>query len=251
MRATSGVDGMKADILSEGQLVATVAHEVKAPLHVIETIARSARMGAWGKPTKALSSQLNRMEMGARSLLELADSLLRLEQINIGSLDTIIEPVDSDSIIDQALVVAEPFARARGQTITKSKHRSASLPVLADRLYVRHALLNILLNASRYSPVGAVISIKYRQKDGVACFEVSDEANRLGRDAKRQVNTAAPLNIYNHDDKGYGMGLFIASRFIQSCDGWVDYSERRGRGNRFVLCLPAARQLSLFQGTEK
>lgn len=234
-----------ASQMSEGQFVATVAHELKAPLHTIETISHSAASGMWGKPSKALTVQLSRIELSARRMLELADSLLRLEQVRSGRLEPLLKTLLCDELLTQAEAVLRPFLDERQQTLARVRSRS-NLPVLVDPLYARHALLNILLNAVKYSPAGSKIEVMSRQRLDVVCIEVSDQAAPLGTRAREQVISSDPLPVYRRDATGYGMGLFIAARFIESSGGKLEYHQRRGGGNRFVLCLPVARQLALF-----
>lgn len=231
--------------MSEGQFLATVAHELKAPLHTIETISHSAADGMWGKSPKALNVQLNRIELSARRMLELADSLLRLEQVRSGRLKPLLSSVRPHDLVQEVLETLQPFLDERDQTLAYIRRR-AVLPALVDPLYTRHALLNILLNAARYSPPGSQLSLLISQRKGAICLDVQDEAPLLGRHARQQVASTRPLPGYTRDKNGYGMGLFIATRFIESCGGTLEYHKMRGRGNRFVLSLPIARQLALF-----
>jgi two-component system sensor histidine kinase VicK len=231
--------------MSEGQFLATVAHELKAPLHTIETISHSAADGTWGNPPKALHVQLNRIELSARRMLELADSLLRLEQVRSGRLKPLLSSIRPYELVQEVLETLQPFLDEREQTLEHIRRRTV-LPALADPLYARHALLNILLNAARYSPPGSQLSLWISQRKGAVCIDVRDEAPLLGQHARRQVANPRPLPGYTRDKNGYGMGLFIATRFIESCGGTLEYHQMRGKGNRFVLCLPIARQLTLF-----
>lgn len=236
--------------MSEGQFVATVAHELKAPLHTIETIARGAREGMWGKPTVALRQQLTRIGLSAHRMLELSDSLLRLEQVRSGRLEPLLSSLQPRELVAEAVSVVQPFLEERGQKLTYSQGRIA-LPVLADPLYTRHALLNILFNATRYSPAGSTITIRARQHRQAVCIEVQDQASALGAHARSQLNNPQPLPSYQRDASGYGMGLFIASSFVRSSGGDMQYHQTRQGGNRFVLRLPIARQLALFPVEER
>jgi signal transduction histidine kinase len=235
--------------MSEGQFVATVAHELKAPLHTIETIARSASGGMWGKPTAALRQQLTRIELGAHRMLELSDSLLRLEQVRSGRLEPLLMSLQPQTLVEDALSVVQPYLDERKQTLSYSQGK-ITLPILADPLYTRHALLNILLNATKYSPVGSSLSIRARQHQQVVCIEVRDQASALGTHARSQLSSPRPVPSYQRDASGYGMGLFIASRFVNSSGGEVEYHQIRSGGNCFVLRLPVVRQLTLFSDEE-
>jgi two-component system sensor histidine kinase KdpD len=111
-------------------------------------------------------------------------------------------------------------------------------PVLAERSAVQHVLMNLVVNATKFSPPGQPIQIEVAEgPDGVR-FSVSDHGPGIPPDKRDQVFDK--FVRLQQGGVGIGLGLFICRALVESMGGriWVDEAE--GGGARVSFSLPLA-----------
>jgi two-component system sensor histidine kinase VicK len=115
-------------------------------------------------------------------------------------------------------------------------------PVAADRDRVRQVLVNLVENASKYSPDGGLVTVGVQPTDGTVCFYVRDEG--LGIPADEQARIFE--KFYRLDPEmtrgigGTGLGLYICSELLERMDGRIWVESQEGVGSTFSFELPAA-----------
>ncbi|MEA2476024.1 MAG: two-component system, OmpR family, clock-associated histidine kinase SasA, partial [Actinomycetota bacterium] len=116
--------------------------------------------------------------------------------------------------------------------------------VRADRDRLRQVVINLLTNATRYSPVGTTIEISARHvvDDDQVTISVADQGIGIPEeDRERIFGKFAMLPKPSWVKKGTGLGLFITKGIIDAHGGklWVDSAP--GQGSTFKFSVAVAR----------
>jgi len=126
--------------------------------------------------------------------------------------------------------------------ITKSKKQSlavelpASLPpVKSHRQYLEQILLNLLTNASKFTPEGGKITVSASQNDKSLVIEVAD--NGMGIPADKQELIFQPYYQVN-GGRGSGLGLAITKLLVELHGGKIWLESGSGQGSHFFFSLP-------------
>ncbi len=126
--------------------------------------------------------------------------------------------------------------------ITKSKKQSLavelppSLPsVKSQRQYLEQILLNLLTNASKFTPEGGKITVIASQNDKRLVIQVTD--NGMGIPADKQELIFQPYYQVN-GGKGSGLGLAITKLLVELHGGKIWLESISGQGSRFFFSLP-------------
>lgn len=126
--------------------------------------------------------------------------------------------------------------------ITKSKKQSlavelpASLPpVKSHRQYLEQILLNLLTNASKFTPEGGKITVSASQNDKSLVIEVAD--NGMGIPADKQELIFQPYYQVN-GGRGSGLGLAITKLLVELHGGNIWLESGSGQGSHFFFSLP-------------
>jgi signal transduction histidine kinase len=116
-----------------------------------------------------------------------------------------------------------------------------SLFVRGDRLFLRQAVINVLHNAVKFTPVGGAISLSVsRDDDAKAVLTITDN----GPGIPLEHWTLVFDRFYRVDparageNKGAGLGLSIARWAVQSHDGEIALTNAPGGGCTFWIRLP-------------
>ncbi len=207
-----------------GQLVASIGHDLRNPLGVIETslFILRGRVGADERTRKHLD--------------RIGDQLSLANGIINNLLDMIRNKPLAREVVDIELVVTsavESVARPEGVTIGAEGLKGLS--VEGDPAQLRQVFVNLVTNAiEAASPRGDVRVLARREDRHVA---ISVEDTGPGVDAATARRLFEPL--ITTKEKGVGLGLALVKKIVERHGGSVGHEPRDGGGARFTVRLPA------------
>jgi two-component system sensor histidine kinase VicK len=113
--------------------------------------------------------------------------------------------------------------------------------VLADRDRLDQIMINLLTNATRYSPEGTAIRVGAKTEDSQVVVSVTDEGIGIpADDADRIFEKFAMLPKPAWVKKGTGLGLFITKGIVEAMHGRIWVESESGKGSTFHFSLPRA-----------
>jgi signal transduction histidine kinase len=230
---------------AKSNLVATVSHELKTPL-------TSLRLSVY----LLLEQQLGSLTAGQRELAETArddtdrllrilDDLLDLSRIESGVARPHLEKVGIDGLFENLAREILPLLTAAGQNLTVHAAPGCDA-VPMDRDSIRHVFINLLTNASKYSPMGGEIELYTEPADhGFVRFGVRDHGPGLAEEHQQRVFEKF-YRVPSQVKKGAGLGLAICREIVVAHGGSIACHSMPGEGCDFHFMLPA----SASHGTE-
>lgn len=235
---------LKEQLEFKDRIIAMLAHDLRNPLTAaaiaVETLelsqdpndVRASRL------TPALMSQLLKH---ARTQIREIDRMITdiLQAARGNTAEIRVQP----QILHLGQLCESVFEQFKGQLRLKSQRLETDIPsdlplVYADREWVRQVLLNLLDNASKYSPeFGTIqVSILHRTTQKV---QVSICDNGPGiPEADRERIFQEKVRLKRDEAKeGYGLGLSLCQRVIRAHYGqiWVDSVPNQGSCFHFTL----------------
>lgn len=223
------------DLAALGRMAATVAHELRNPLGVIQGFANlhERDLRAAGADTRAVERILQGVEGANRivgDLLEYARPASPQEQV-----------IAVEALLAESVAMLEISPRYRRE-VSVDIQVDGHLPVVrGDRRLLLQALANLYHNAlDAIDGVGA-ISIRARTTGGVVGKDrlrivVRDSGCGLAAEEVQKIFEP----FYTTKPGGTGLGMAIVRRTVESHGGEVHVVSAQGRGTSVVLDLPAA-----------
>jgi PAS domain S-box-containing protein len=220
-----------------GSFSYSVAHDLRSPLKNIAAMSELLRCSAEAAPgMEECLVYAERIERGAKRMIQLVDDLLRFSQTNTRALER--KEIVLHDLVTEAVADCVPEERA-GQ-ITISVARDAI--VLADPPMLKVALHNLLSNALKFtrSAHQPVIGIEYESEGGDDHLIVRD--NGVGFDAKHTDQAFGVFKRLHRTDQfeGTGVGLAIVHRVVSKHGGRVWAESSIGQGTAIHIRLPKA-----------
>ncbi len=228
---------VEAEIERRIQFTRALVHELKTPLTPMlsssELLAIELREEPW------LSVARN-IYASASNLNKRIDELLDLARVEIGMLQLNPKPVDARQLLHR---IANDMAAA-----ISSKHQSLnlalapSLPLVwADEERLQQVVLNLLVNATKFTPEGGKITLKAREMDTALVVEIADtgygiseeEQRRLFQPYHRQINDRERLS-------GLGLGLALSKNLVELHGGKIWVESQVDKGSTFSFSIPLA-----------
>jgi signal transduction histidine kinase len=142
--------------------------------------------------------------------------------------------VDLASLGAEAVIMLESSAEERGVTI--EIERPEPLRARGEERAVIQILVNLIVNAVRYSPQGGTVRLSFARTAGTASATISDEGP--GIKAGDETRIFERFERAHAEEGGTGLGLAISRRLARSMGGDVTLDSAPGEGARFTLTLP-------------
>ncbi|APR86892.1 Periplasmic Sensor Hybrid Histidine Kinase [Minicystis rosea] len=222
----------------ETQLFANVSHELRTPLALI--LGPTERLlGAPGL-TPAQRADLEVVARNARSLLKHVGDLLDVAKSEAGKLAPVYCETDLAELVRATTAHFDGFASDR--RIEYTIDASPPLPAELDTGKLQRALLNLLSNAFKFTPVGGRVRCTANAtEDGRLVIEVADSGPGVPTAQRgavferfRQLETGATRRF-----GGTGLGLAIAKDFVELQRGRVSIHDAPEGGALLRIELPA------------
>lgn len=220
-------------------LVGTVSHELKTPL----TSLRMAVYLLLEQNVGALAPQQRELLEGARDdadrLLRILDNLLDLARLEAGASTLERREIAVGALLDDVAAEARTFTTAAEQQLVvecEAGLRAETLNVDASRL--RHVFMNLLTNASKYSPAGEAIMLSATsERSGFVRFAVRDRGPGMPTELIPHVFDRF-FRAPDQTRKGVGLGLAIAREIVVAHGGTIGCASELGEGTEFHFLLP-------------
>ncbi len=221
------------------RLLNDVSHELNTPLSVIQLEAIALRDGL--QAPEAASAIITQE---VDSLRGLVTDLNWLAESDSGAINLTLEAISIHEFLTAELDRWQPQSQARH--IAMSLHVPEDIPAVdLDRMRMRRALGNVLLNAINFSEVGGRILIE-TGLENASSMAISIADDGIGIDAADLPNI---FNRFYRTDQsrsrqigGTGLGLAIARAIVEAHGGTVTAaSDGRGLGVTVTIRLPLNR----------
>jgi signal transduction histidine kinase len=220
------------------RFIDTLSHELKTPL---TSIIAAAGLLEEELQTTADESHLKLIQTiirNANSLETRLAELLDIVKTGSGRLQLQFEPVDMKSLILGTCMQISPLLRNKGQKLTTDL--PDSLPIIqGDGQRLEQVLLNLMNNATKFTPDGGKITIKVHKQDTGLVVEVHDDGIGIAKEQQDKLfKPYSRLNADRQKHPGLGLGLALSKQVIELHGGRIWVESESGKGSTFSFFLP-------------
>ncbi len=228
-----GLDKMKSHFIS------TATHELRTPLVSIKGYTELIRSGRMGKVPKKIDELFKVVERNADRLSKLTDDLLDQQRLESDRLEISPEQLQLHELIEEVVEEFRPFIRKKNQVLNVQVPSDIS-EVLVDRTRLGQVIINLLSNASKFTPSEGNISIKARETREMIEVQVADSGLGITKEDLPKLFYPFPdIPKPNITAPSVGLGLSICKGIIYLHGGkiWAS-SKGKGKGTTFTFTIP-------------
>ena len=231
----------------KNEFVSTVSHELRTPLTAITGALGLALGGALGELNEKQQHMLMLAQQNSQRLGKLINDLLDIEKLAVNKMQFKLKLWPLNELLRQAIDLNQPVALQRQVKLELHCTEQTDLWVEVDEVRVQQVMANLLANAIRHSPVGAVVKISMELSPKTVKVAVTDQGPGVasGFEPRLFEKFSQADSSDRRQVTGTGLGLAICKDLIKAMRGEIGYQRSAGGGACFYFTLPLATELSL------
>jgi len=222
------------------KFIVSLSHEMKAPLTTVVALADLLGMNDRGNLHPDQIERIQVVQQNADRLALLVNDFLNISKMEAGTFEINPSKFQISELAYDLKTSFEPIATGQDHNLdvtAPDEHQFAT----ADRELLRQAIINLLSNASKYSPPNTNIALDIWVDEHDLRITVTDEGPGIPHD-ERDMVFEPYKQLDNPDVPGTGMGLTIVRQIVELHGGkvWVEDAGAGGGGTSFAVWLPDA-----------
>ncbi len=220
-------------------VVAMVSHDLRSPLTSILVGIDFLKSGASGAIAEPVDRELDKMAGGASRMVRLINDFLDLEKMQSGKIELKRTRTNLDVLVNNSLQAIQSLADAKN---VEFREVDTDIDLFVDGDRIIQVLINLLSNATKYSPNGGVVTIAASKLDDNIEVTVSDQG--IGIEASRQSAIFETFTKHENDlmPNSSGLGLVICRNLVELHGGVIGVRSEPGKGATFWFRIPQSDQ---------
>lgn len=215
-------------------LLSAISHDLRTPLTALVGLADTLLMT---KPEVSAEQKelLDAMRQSALRMNDLVSNLLDMAKLEAGTVHLNKQWQPLEEVVGSALSSCSAFLDKRPITV----HLDGDLPLVnIDTVLIERVLVNILENASKYTPQYSPIEISgYRNGDQIT-LTIDDHGPGLPAGQENIIFEKFERGEKENATPGIGLGLAISKAIMKAHEGKISGESRPDGGARFTLIFP-------------
>ncbi len=227
----------------KAEFVANVSHELRTPLNLIIGFAQvmvTSPESYGGEPLPGgYRSDIYAIYNSAKHLRALVDDVLDMGRLDANKIALVRQPVPVAALVNEIETMVRDYVTAKGLELRA--YLDPDLPILQiDQLRIRQVLLNLLVNAVRFTEKG-IIQLQVSRQDQQVMFRVQDTGRGIAPEDLPHI--FEPFHTTNHHAEtpwhtGTGLGIPISKKFVELHGGQMGVESGLYEGTTFWFTLP-------------
>jgi PAS domain S-box-containing protein len=225
----------------KSEFLANMSHELRTPLNAVMVFSELLLDNIEGQLNEKQQKSVEYIHKSGNHLLSLINDILDLSKIEAGQMELNIEPVQVNTLCQESLQFIK-LAALKKQIKLLQIDNCCVTTILADERGLKQILVNLLINAVKFTPEGGQIRLEIigNEQDGVAQFSVTDTG--IGIPPNEMELLFQPFvqldGSLSRQHEGTGLGLALVHKLTKLHGGYIDVESEIGKGSCFKISLP-------------
>lgn len=229
--ATSRINAENA-MRAKSVFLSNMSHEIRTPLNALSGFSSLLTEEGLDDETRRQCNEV--IQQNSELLLKLINDVIDLSSLEFGKLQFCIAQHDAVSICKNVIDTVNKVKQTQAELTFTTELEE--MPIETDDSRLQQVLINLLINATKFTPQGSIVLKLEKETNDTVLFTVTDTGCGIPKD--KQANIFQRFEKLNENVQGSGLGLSICQLIIEHIGGqiWIDseYTE----GSRFCFTHP-------------
>ncbi|HJJ47867.1 MAG TPA: ATP-binding protein [Methanocorpusculum sp.] len=242
-RATYASINARAEAKARAEFLSNMSHEIRTPLNGIIGLIQLAKLHK-DDPIR-VNDDVEKMDQSAQYLLSLVNDILDISKLDAGKVEINPRPTSLEVLVDHVVSIEHGVMEKRGINFVPV-HTLPFPSVYIDERPVKQILINILGNASKFTPENGTVTFTVTQeKTGDAevttKFIIADTGRGMSKEFCEKIfdEFTQDRSANEQSQKGTGLGMAISYRLAKAMGGDISVESEPGAGSTFTVVIPS------------
>ncbi len=220
-------------------LAAMIYHDLRSPLANIVSSMEILKSMFPPEEAEAAASVMAIAQHSIDRIQRLINSLLDINRLEAGQPLGEMQPASVPELIADAIKAVQAVTDNRQQVMKESVAPNLT-PVLVDTDMIRRVLINLLENASKYTPAESEITAGAEQDGDWVRIWVQDYGLGIPIEEQGRIFDKYTRVKRQGSPRGFGVGLAFCRLAVEAHNGEIWVESEVGKGSKFIMTLPIA-----------
>ncbi len=223
-------------IRAKSLFLSNMSHEIRTPLNALSGFSSILTEETIDNETRQQCSDI--ILQNSELLLKLINDVIDLSSLEVGKMTFNYEQCDTVAICRNVIDMVEKIKQTNAEVRFSSTLQS--LQLTTDNARLQQLLINLLINATKFTPQGTITLELEKQTEDTALFSVTDTGCGIPKNHQNKIFNR--FEKLDENAQGTGLGLSICQLIIEQLGGkiWIDPDYNQGA--RFLFTHPIYRQ---------
>ena len=215
--ATSRINAENA-MRAKSVFLSNMSHEIRTPLNALSGFSSLLTEEGLDDETRRQCNEV--IQQNSELLLKLINDVIDLSSLEFGKLQFCIAQHDAVSICRNVIDTVNKVKQTQAELTFTTELEE--MPIETDDSRLQQVLINLLINATKFTPQGSIVLKLEKETDDTVLFTVTDTGCGIPKD--KQANIFQRFEKLNENAQGSGLGLSICQLIIEHIGGqiWID-----------------------------
>lgn len=222
----------------KSEFLANISHEIRTPLHAIIGFTNLLNEEEAAPERK---KNLETILQSANDLLEHLNDILDFSKMEVDKLSLVMEYFHLPSLIEEITRSIELRLKNKPIQFKTVIAEELKKNIEGDRTRLRQVLLNLLINATKFTQKGTIeLDISRVPGNREILFQVRDTGIGISKgDQERIFEPFIQADAsFTKKHGGFGLGLSIVKRLVELMEGKIWLESEVGQGTTFYCMIP-------------
>lgn len=222
----------ESSIKTKSLFLSNMSHEIRTPLNALSGFSSILTEMSIDSQTRLQCNDI--IQQNSELLLKLINDVIDLSSLEVGKLTFNFRECDAVIVCRNVVNTVEKVKQTQATIVFDTSLKS--LKLLTDDSRLQQVLINLLINATKFTTQGTITLQLSQESETTARFSVTDTG--CGIPLEKQSQIFNRFEKLNEGAQGTGLGLSICQLIIEQIGGNIGIDPEYTNGARFVFTHP-------------
>jgi len=219
-------------IHTKSLFLSNMSHEIRTPLNALSGFSSILTEESIDNETKQQCNDI--IQQNSELLLKLINDVIDLSSLEIGKMKFKFKECDIVALCRNVIDMVEKIKQTQAEV--RFSTSLSSLKLTTDSARLQQVLINLLINATKFTTQGTITLELIKQTEDTALFSVSDTGCGISKENQNKIFNR--FEKLDENAQGTGLGLSICQLIIEQLGGKIWIDPGYDKGARFLFTHP-------------